>query len=390
MEIRYQLVILGKKSIYINQILDSLNFHLTELGISANNISIINNHNFSTEYRSNAPTFCLYFGDILINLNDVCILDMLQSEAVFILPIVGDLSKFRELTPKNIHKINGFELSSQSKVEPLVSIILEGLGLLRITRRLFISYKRAESSSVALQLYEQLEKNGFDVFLDTHSIRPGDSFQDELWHRLADTDIVLLLNTPGFLTSEWTKEELAKANAMQIGILQLIWPHHIMETSSSLSIPFKLSANNFIKNKFNNSKCYLNNNVINDIVKQTEFLRARSLAARQDNLITEFMKAATKNGKNAVLQPQKFIIITNEKGQEIIVIPTVGVPQAFAYNKSEDRINALNLPCKAEIWLLFDHINIRDNWLKHLDWLDKHLPIRTLRIINAESWIQNI
>lgn len=390
METKYQLILLGNYCPYINLILDSLNLHFSELGISNDFIITINEYNFSYKYKANAPTFCVYFGGITNSLNNSSILDILISDAVFIIPVVSDLSKFKDLTPENIHKINGFELSSESKVESLVSLILEGLGLLRITRRLFISYKRAESSSVALQLYEQLEKNGFDVFLDTHSIRPGESFQDELWHRLADTDIVLLLNTPGFLTSEWTKEELAKANAMQIGILQLIWPNHTMEDTSALSIPLKLNDHSFVNRKFIGSKSYLIDEVINEIVKQSEFLRARSLAARQDNLITEFMKAAAKNGNCAILQPQKLIKLSTKKGQDIIVIPTVGVPQSFSYNKSEDRINSLKLPNMTEIWLLFDHINIRDNWLKHLDWLDKHLPIKSLRIINAESWIQNI
>jgi hypothetical protein len=390
METKYQLILIGNHCPYINKILDSLNLHFSELGVSNDFIVTINEYNFSYEYKANAPTFCVYFGGITNSLNNSRILDVLLSDAVFILPVVSDLSKFKDLTPENIHKINGFELSAESKVESLVSLILEGLGLLRMTRRLFISYKRAESSSVALQLYEQLEKNGFDVFLDTHSIRPGESFQDELWHRLADTDIVLLLNTPGFLTSEWTVEELAKANAMQIGILQLIWPNHTMEATSALSIPLKLNDHSFVNGKFIDSKSYLIDDVINEIVKQSEFLRARSLAARQDNLITEFMKAAAKNKKCAILQPQKLIKLSVKKGQDIIVIPTVGVPQAFAYNKSEDRINTLKLSNKTEIWLLFDHINIRDNWLKHLDWLDKHLPIKTLRIINAESWLQNI
>lgn len=387
---RYQVVLIGNKHHLTSSIIDSLYFHLSELGVNKSYIATIDDNNFTTEYKPNAPTFCLYFGDTEGRFKDTIFLDTLILDATLILPVVDDIKQFIDSTPENLHKINGFELSSPTQVESLTNLILEGLGLLRISRRLFISYRRTESSFVAMQLYEQLEKTGFDVFLDTHSVRPGEPFQDELWHRLADTDIVVLLNTPGFLTSQWTKEELARANAMQIGILQLLWPGHRMEVTASLSIPFLLEDKDFGNGKFVDAKSYLVDDAVNRIVQQSEFLRARSLAARQDNLITEFMKASRKIGKPAYLQPQKIIQTTKKNGDEVILIPTVGVPQAFTYNKSEERIDALKLGKKPDVYLLYDHINIRDNWLKHLDWLDNHLPVRTLRIINSESWLQNI
>ena len=103
----------------------------------------------------------------------------------------------------------------------VASVLLEGLGLLRKSRRLFISYRRVETQGVAIQLYEQLDASGFDVFLDTHSLRPGEPFQEVVWHRLADTDVVVLLDSPGFLASRWTEEELARANSTNLQILQL-------------------------------------------------------------------------------------------------------------------------------------------------------------------------
>ena len=72
-------------------------------------------------------------------------------------------------------------------------------------------------------MYKALESHHFDVFLDTHSIEKGELFQEELWHRMTDCDVILLLNTPGFLESHWCKEELAEAGSKQIGIVQLVW-----------------------------------------------------------------------------------------------------------------------------------------------------------------------
>ena len=57
-------------------------------------------------------------------------------------------------------------------------------------------------------------------------MRPGEPFRDVLWHRLADTEVIVLLDSPQFLDSRWTEEELSNANFTNVQILQLIWPSH--------------------------------------------------------------------------------------------------------------------------------------------------------------------
>ena len=259
------------------------------------------------------------------------ILAKLITDATLILPIVTDLTKFTQQIPSELNNINGFQLAIKNDIEKLVSSILEGLSLLRLSRRLFISYKRDESSSVAIQLFEQFEKSGFDVFLDTHSIRPGEPFQEELWHRMADTDVVVMLNTPNFMKSHWTIEELAQANAMSIGVVQLVFPNHKLERVAELSIPIQLTYKDFENCIFGTSTKKLTVNSIQKIVSQVESIRARSLGARQDNIISEFISFAQKLNIKVQLQPEKFITVTKKDGKELIVIPTVGIPQAFTY-----------------------------------------------------------
>src|SRR3546814_9098176 len=67
---------------------------------------------------------------------------------------------------------------------------------------------------------------GFDVFLDTHDIRPGDPFQDVLWHRLVDSDVMVMLDTPTYFDSRWTRQEIGRARAQEIQVLRVIWPEH--------------------------------------------------------------------------------------------------------------------------------------------------------------------
>lgn len=390
MTTKYQIIKIGAANPFYNGLMDSLYDHLEVLGLQKDSIIEIDERNFKTEYKGNAPTFCLYFGSDSGSFQNIDLLKTLIKDANLILPITSDITKFNLQIPKELANINGFELASSNDIEKLVSCILEGLSLLRLSRRLFISYKRDESSAVAIQLFEQLEKNGFDVFLDTHSIRPGEPFQEELWHRMADTDVVVLLNTPGFLKSNWTIQELAKANSMSIGILQLIWPSHNLEREAELSIPIQLCDSDFGNNNYKEANAYLIPETISRIIKQVESLRARSLASRQDNIITEFIASANRVGKKADLQSEKFIIIGTNDGKELVVIPTVGVPQAFTYNQTEELVSRIKSKNVEGAYLLFDHRNIREKWIKHLDWLDNYLPVKTLKIVNAEEWLKTI
>lgn len=387
---KYQIIKIGSDNPFYKEVLDTFYHHIDELGLAKESIIEIDENNLKTEYKGNAPTFCLYFGSDSGLFKNIDLLEILIKDANLILPITSDITKFKFQIPKELENVNGFELATTNDIEKLVSCILEGLSLLRLSRRLFISYKRDESSTVAIQLFEQLEKNGFDVFLDTHSIRPGEPFQEELWHRMADTDVVVLLNTPGFLNSNWTTQELAKANSMSIGILQLIWPSHKLERDAELSIPIQLSDSNFGNNNFKEPMSYLNSNAISDIISQVESLRARSLASRQDNIITEFIASSNRVGKKADLQSEKFITIKRTDGKEVVIIPTVGVPQAFTYNQSEELVARIKFQNTVEAYLLFDHRNIREKWIKHLDWLDNYLPVKTIKIVKAEEWLKTI
>lgn len=390
MKIKYQIIKIGVDNLFYKEVLDTLYHHIEELGLAKESILEIDESNFHSDYKGNAPTFCLYFGGGSGSFKNIDLLEILIKDANLILPVVSNLGKFSSQIPKELANVNGLELASRNDIEKLVSSILEGLGLLRLSRRLFISYKRDESSTVAIQLYEQLEKNGFDVFLDTHSIRPGEPFQEELWHRMADTDVVVLLNTPGFLNSNWTTQELAKANSMSIGILQVIWPSHKLERDAELSIPLQLCNSDFGNNIFKKTTSYLNPNTITKITSQVESLRARSLASRQDNIITEFIASSNRVGKKADLQSEKFITIQRSDGKELVIIPTVGVPQAFTYNQSEELVARIKSKNVAGAYLLFDHRNIREKWIEHLDWLDNYLPVKTIKVVKAEEWLKLI
>ncbi len=383
----YQLITLGNYNKFHDVIIQTLYKRIEELGMSKNLLELINSSNFAKDYRSNNPVVAIYYGGK--DNNDLDIVETLKANASFILPVFNQSGSFHADVPELLQAINSVKIESEIDIDAFVNNILEGFSLLRLSRRLFISYKRNESRGVAIQLFEKLEEAGFDVFLDTHSIRKGDIFQEELWHRLVDTDIVVLLNTPSFLSSEWTTEELAKANSMSIGIVQLVWPENTPERVAELSLPIKMVEADFVGGEFSDVNSILQEDTVAKIVQEVEVLRARSLAARQDNLITEFVKSALANGSRAMLQPEKYLTLQTKTGKELIVIPTIGVPHAYTYHQSENLIKLIKSQKVEGIHLLYDHRNIREKWQQHLVWLDQYLPVGSVKVTDLDNWIKS-
>lgn len=376
----YQLVLLGEKIEYEELIVNRLLMQIEMLGMQNEFIKVINRLNFN-EYLPNNPTYCLYFTSSDIK-KDIDLVDTLIKDATLILPVIDDLNKCPKLIPKSLETINAFELVDNTKLEPLISRILEGFNLLRKSRRLFISYRRNESTLIAIQLYEVLEKAGFDVFLDTHSIRPGEPFQEELWHRMTDSDIVILLNTPDFLGSQWTKEELAKASAMSLGVIQIIWPDCKPLSESNLFKTIQLQTKSI------NYQGYLTETIIKQLISDTESLRARTLAARQDNLTTEFIDICQAKGLKPTLHPYKFITLTIDN-TNYLIIPAVGVPYSLTSHDIYELKQQIRKEHIEEIFLLYDHTHIRKKWLQHLDWLSEYLPVKSLKLLDIEKFIND-
>ena len=157
----------------------------------------------------------------------------------------------------------------------LVAAMLECVGLLRWQRRVFVSYRRVESRAAALQLHDLLTARRFDVFLDTHEIRPGDSFQDVLWHRLCDSDVMLMLDTPTYFDSKWTRQEIGRANAKGIHVLRIVWPDHKPNKFTDLAETIYLTPA-----ELEGANGPIVDLKANEIVLAVERLRGRSIASR--------------------------------------------------------------------------------------------------------------
>ena len=388
MKYRYQLILLGSiENLIIKGIKDQIISEISNLKLPQGIINIIDRNNWKDEYVGNQPAFCIYLGNDNGFFEDLAIVEKLIKDGTMILPVY--FNDFSKEIPEELKKQNGikYDDNQQSRI---ANIVLQAFELLRSTRKVFISYKRSESTSVAIQMYEALESHHFDVFLDTHSIEKGELFQEELWHRMTDCDVILLLNTPGFLESHWCKEELAEAGSKQIGIVQLVWPNHKIEAISHLSFPLSLKEADFVDEIYDDKdKSKLQGDKIEEIVQYIESVRARNLASRQDNLITEFMSIVKQCGRDITVQPERYLTEVIS-GKKIIYVPTIGIPQSFNCQAADIRYEYDKNPQNTCIRLIYDDLRIRDKWLKHLDWLNDNLKkdIITLKKQGFKKWLE--
>lgn len=383
MKYKYQLIFLGDNYELFRKIKITLTEKFDELKVITDLLKVITNENID-EYSGGQPAYVIYSGNKK-ELDDTTlkILQKQKFDGNIILPIFID--SFGDEIPDELSNQNG--LKFENNLNRICNLILEGFELLRKNRKIFISYKRTESSNVAIQLYETLEKNNFDVFLDTHSIDKGEEFQEELWHRMTDCDIVLMLNTINFLESEWCGYELEKAHIKRIGIVHLVWPDNDFQDFAHLAHSIKLKDNDFDKPLFDDlSKGRLKHIKVAEIVDLVESVRARNLAARQDALITEFTQAASDNNVEVNLQFSRYITENLSNGKRRIYIPTIGIPQSINCFNSERLIKTIEKGEVDSIHLIYDEMSIRDFWLEHLDWLNDYLKVQTIKKQNFNKW----
>ena len=382
----YQLIFLGNvKDHSYDELRKCFLRRLKDLGIDVKCVKIINACNFKKDYDNKQPSFVFFLGNRADKHKDNDLLEILLNNGESIYPLYFGRSGFEQEIPAALYALNGHRYDKEN-VDKYVNCALETLRLLRKTRKVFISYKRVESAAVANQLFDVLTRCNFDVFLDSYVIRGADNFQEELFHRMSDCDVVVQLHTFDFKNSEWCRVEVEMANMKQIGLVEVAWPNMRLERWQELCHPFPLAASDFVRKCYTSRNAQLKVNVLKAIARDVESVRARNLAARQDNLIGEFIKEANKAGK-AIVQELYYLIEQLPSGKRRLYLPAVGVPSSFDYYESLE-FRQLLKDNKLEIYLLYDELRIRAKWIDHLDWLNSSLEVKTIKKKDFEKWLK--
>lgn len=323
-----------------------------------------------------AATAAVYFGGDLTA--DLGIVAELEAQKLPVVPVLHEGEKFEEKIPTLLKEFNGYFITAaDADLHGLAAALLECAGLLSRQRRVFISYRRDASTKVALQLHELLSARGFDVFLDTHDVRPGDPFQDLLWHRLVDCDVVIMLDTANYFESKWTVQEFGRALAKGIHILRLVWPGHRPSRHLSVGDVVFLDAASFTRKK------RLTSVVADDVALKTEEVRSRSIATRHMSIAGRLQSEVTRiGGTFDGIGAHRSMALSLPSGRRVWAYPAVGIPSAELLNDvhaKATRAKQDGLPI-----LIYDHVGIRDVWRNHLQWLDEQIGVvRALKVMDA-------
>ncbi len=304
---------------------------------------------------------------------DAC-LDGLQGHTP-IIPVASEPGRISAELPERLKKFNCLTFAGDGPMR-IASALLECLGLLPRQRRVFVSYRRDEAKEAAVQLFNFLSSKIFDVFLDTHGILPAEDFQGVLWHRLCDSDVLIMLDTPNYFESRWTSAEFGRALAKGISILRVAWPGvkaaARAATASSLEL---LDAD------VDASNGRVSSDALARIAARVEVVRSQSHAIRGLNMFSTLKRDVECIG-GAILGVgvHNAVQVRLPDGRDVIAFPTIGVPTSMTLHEVFERASG------REAAILYDHVGLQVHWLKHLSWLETNIAaVRWVRASEA-AW----
>lgn len=197
---------------------------------------------------------------------------------LLVLPVIKDVKDCGKFIPESIKSTNALELKDTDPIEKLKNFVLRYFGLLDVNRKIFISYKRDDCEGLARKLYDELSKKNFVPFLDAYVIEPGVNFQNHLKHELADSELMVFINSRNYGSSKWCKEELTAASEMQVGIVQLCFNDSESVPEAALSRIVPLGD---LRRKDDDYA-----EIIPHIIDEIERYRAMGFELRRKNLVS--------------------------------------------------------------------------------------------------------
>jgi hypothetical protein len=288
---------------------------------------------------------------------------VLDPTSVTVIPVASTENSVTAEIPAELRFLN-CHLTDRGGADRLLSTVLECLGLLRRQRRVFLSYRRCEARDAALQLFDVLSARGYEVFLDTHGVARAIDFQEALWHKLCDVDVMVMLETPTYFTSRWTREEFGRALSKNIGVLRVQWP----DTTPSKDTQ-TCSRVEIVPQELDKSTGALAAEALDRIADQLERFRSLSFAVRRISAMTQLAAAIESiQGRVLGIGPHFTMRVKLPSGDDLDVSPVIGVPDSSALHDAMRRANGQPSA------VLYDHVGVLPSWNEHLEWLAKNIP----------------
>ena len=381
--VKYQLIVSGSlKDSYINILKADVQDGMNSLGLDGSAyLEVLTVEQQGQIDWDGVPVMVWFGGGNTPDPHELSLLDDFLASNAPVFPVVHTLSNYRQCVPSTLHRINGQEWNSAK----LAANVLRAFRLSRSQRQAFVSYRRSETRNVAVQLFSELSLQGYKTFLDTASVEVSEDFQEALWGRMADVDLLIFLDSPNALSSHWVHEELARAHDLGLGILQLIWPGHTRTRGTELSHAIKLGISDFLHHKANLDD-RLTSAAIAKIIAAAELSRIRSLGARRRRVIADFVDQVRHAQLEVEVHPIDKIEVYRDGEVVGRVIPFVGLPDAPAIQSHEEQIKTdLN-----KTRIIFDGLGMHQDWEQHLVWLNSNLSLNAIQIARLDDWLETL
>ena len=312
------------------------------------------------------PVLYLYYGQSALDRTNSGAYPLLRwANNGKVMAVIKDVNNFYDYIPKDLEKINAFELADATGIESLKNYILQYFGFIETTRKVFLSYYRREASDMANQLFDALVRHRFKPFLDSYVIESGVNFQEHLHHELADCDTMILINTRGFKGRPWCMEEVKYAKVNNIGVIQIVINN---------SEPFNDLVNTD-QIQLKNVRKKLSKLQIGQVLDMVERMRAKNFVYRQQALCNRITLACYGD----ILEHKEHGIIVNRTKNQTYY-PCVSIPQSQLIQKAEKWMEDIDKTDGYSLRLLFDANSCRTDVMKHFDWLNGQLKVTTFDI----------
>ena len=318
------------------------------------------------------PFFCLYYGK---NSKDQHVDKKLKKtlqELVnkrSIQPIAMSPDDFRSNFPAILRSLNGFFLNDTLlSIHELKNMILSYFGILAGNRKVFISYRRNDMEKLAHKLFDLLVKKKYLPFLDSYSLEYGVDFQEYLRHELIDSDIIILLDTPGFNSSPYCMEEFNIANSENIPVLDI-----------RFNIDDKKNFHQFCDYKdfqFTLEQANSDEKLPDEIITLMERSRANAFCIKRKFVLDEFGRLCDDLGLNIVEQGGFLRCDTTHE----CFYPLTSIPDAKKVFDIEQRFKKNPSFLTYTKQVLYNGNYCRPDIAEHLEWLNHNLPIKTYNI----------
>ena len=376
---KYQLILLGQRSAHTPALMETVKTRFADVGLTFDEHAELLEGAAIYPHWDGFPVAIWFGGDEPPNLAEVTLVDEFLARGFSVFPVVPSLANLAATIPANLHPINGQEFNPSK----IASDVMAAFRLARRYRQAFISYKRDEGSAVAAQLFHELTGRGYRVFLDTVSVEAGANFQKSLWSRMADVDLLVLLDSPNALSSEWVHKELLRAHDLGMGVVQLIWPNHKRTAGTELSTAVALTDRDF-ENGLSQPGNLLTTTMLATVVDTVESERIRSLNARRTRLVDGILSTIAGKGVTLQIHPARQVDVMRGADKLAQIVPFVGVPDSIAVYENEQSQE------HKHTFVVYNGLGVDQQWADHLKWLNAKATIHVFQIDDFGDFIGTI